>query len=65
MLEMVYDPTSTIPLKFIDMLYNLVILHAKLVIEFVDVDRLEHLWAKRNNRNRLNTRASGLAEVHV
>ena len=43
MLEMVYDPTSTIPLKFIDMLYNLVILHAKLVIEFVDVDRLEHL----------------------
>ena len=65
MLEMVYDPTSTILLKFIDMLYNLVILHAKLVIEFVDVDRLEHLWAKRNNRNRLNTRASGLAEVHV
>ena len=43
MLEMVYDPTSHVELKFIDLLHNLVIPHLKFVIEFVGVNGIEHL----------------------
>ena len=43
MLEMVYDPTNTTALKFVDVLHKLVISYVKLVIEFVGVDGLEHL----------------------
>ena len=43
MLEMVYDPTSTIALKFVNLLHNFIISYIKLVIEFVGVDGLEHL----------------------
>ena len=43
MLEIIYDPTTTIALKFIDLLHNLVISYVKLVIEFVGVDGLKHL----------------------
>ena len=43
MLEMVYDPTITIALKFINLLHNLVISYVKLVINFVGVSGFEHL----------------------
>ena len=43
MLEMVYDPTTTIALKFINLQHNLIKSYMKLVIEFVGVDRLEQL----------------------
>ena len=56
MLEMVYDPTTTIALKFINLQYNLIISYMKLVIEFVGVDRLEHFWAGRNSRICLDIR---------
>ena len=65
MLEMVYNPTTTFAMKFFNLQHDLVISYMKLVIEFVDVDRLEHLWAERNSWIYFNTRACGLAEVHV
>ena len=65
MLEMVYDPTITIALKFINLQNNLILSHMKLVIELVGVDGLEHLWAENNNRICLDVRAYGLAEIHV
>ena len=65
MLEMVYDPTTTTVLKFINLQLNLIISYMKLVIEFVGVDGLEHLWGERNGQIYLDTRACGLAEVHV
>ena len=40
MLEMVYDPTATVALKFISLKHNLIICYMKLVIEFVGVDGL-------------------------
>ena len=43
MLDMVYNPTTTIALKFIDLEHNLVISYIKLVIVFVNVGGLEHL----------------------
>ena len=46
MLEKVYNPTTAIALKFIDLQHNLITSYVKLVIEFVDVDGLEHLWAE-------------------
>ena len=49
MLKMVYNITTTTALKFIDLLHNLVISYVKLVIEFVGVNGLEHLWAERNS----------------
>ena len=55
-LEMVYDPITTIALKFINLLHDLVISNAKLVIEFVGVNGLEHLWAESNSRIYLDTR---------
>ena len=46
MLEKVYNPTTTIALKFIDLQHNLITSYMKLVIEFVDIDGLEHLWVE-------------------
>ena len=43
MMEMVYDPTTTIALKFIYLQHNLIISYLKMVIEFMIVDGLEHL----------------------
>ena len=43
MLEMVYNPTTTIALKFNNLLHNLVIPYMKLVIEFMGVSGLKHL----------------------
>ena len=65
MLEMIYDPTTTNPLKFIDLLHNLGIPYVKLVIEFVGVNGLEHLQAEPNSGIRLGARTCGFAEVHV
>ena len=65
MLEMVYDPTNTTALKFVDVLHKLVISYVKLVIEFVGVDGLEHLWAERNSRICLEDSACGLVKVHI
>ena len=65
MLEMVYDQTTKIALKFINFQHNLIISFTKLVIEFVGVDGLEHLLAERNSRISLDTRTCGLAEVHI
>ena len=59
MLEMVYHPTTTIALKFIDLLHNLVISYMKLVFESVGVNGLEHLWAECN-RIGFEARACGL-----
>ena len=44
MLEMVYNPTTTIALQ-----HNLVISYMKLVMEFVDVNGIEHLGAECNS----------------
>ena len=41
MLEMVYDPTTTIAWKFINLQHNLIISYMKLVIEFMGIDGLE------------------------
>ena len=38
---MVYDPTTTITLKFIDLLYKLIVSYVKSVIEFVGINGLE------------------------
>ena len=65
MLEMVYNPTATIALKFINLEHNLIISYMKLVIEFVGVNGLEHLWAEHNSQICLDARACGLAEVNV
>ena len=43
MLEMVYHPTTTLALKFTDLLHNLVISYIKLVFESVGVNGLENL----------------------
>ena len=43
MLEMVYDQTTSIPLKCISLLHNLGISYVKVVIEFMGVNGLEHL----------------------
>ena len=43
MLEMVYDPTTTTALKFINLQHNLIISYMKLVIKLVGVDGLEQL----------------------
>ena len=43
MLEMAYNATTTISLKFINVQLNVVTSYMKLVIEFVDVTGLEHL----------------------
>ena len=40
MLEMVYNPTAFITLKFINLQHNLIISYMKLVIEFVSGDDL-------------------------
>ena len=42
MLEIVYDPTTAIALKFIDLLHHLIIPYIKLVIESVGVSGLEN-----------------------
>ena len=34
-------------------------------MEFVDVDKLEHLWAVHNSRICLDARIYALVEVHV
>ena len=65
MLEMVYDPTAAIALKFINLQHNFIISYMRFVIEFMGVDGLEHLIAERNSRIGLDTRACGLAEVHL
>ena len=65
MLEIVYNPTTTIALKFIILQHSLVLSFMKLVIRFMDVDGLEHPWAERNSRIYLDARACGLAEVYV
>ena len=65
MLDMVYNPTTAIALKFINLRQNLIISYMKLVIEFMSVDGLEHLWAERNSRTCFDSRVGGLAEVHV
>ena len=59
------DTTTTIALKFINLQHNLIILYMKLVVEFVRVDGLEHLWAECNSQICLDARACELAEVHV
>ena len=38
---MVYDPTTTITLKFIDLLHKLIVSYVKSVIEFVGINGLE------------------------
>ena len=43
MRQMVYDPTTTTELKFMDLQRDLLISYVKLVIEFGSVDGLEHL----------------------
>ena len=43
MLETVYNPTTTIALKFTNLLHNLIISYMKLEIEFAGVSGLEHL----------------------
>ena len=65
MLGMVYDSTTTIALKLINLQHSLIMSFMKLVIEIGDVDGLEHLWAERNSGICLDTRTSGLGEVHV
>lgn len=65
MLEIVYDAITTTALIFINLLHNLVIPCVKMVVEFVGVNGLEHLWKERNSRIRLGARACRLAEVHV
>ena len=62
---MIYDPTTTIMLKLINLQHNLIMSYMKLVIEFVSVNGLEHLWVERNSRICLDTRTCGLVEVHV
>ena len=44
MLEMVYNPTITTALKVINLQLSLIISYVKLLIEFVSVDGLEHLF---------------------
>ena len=63
--EMVYNQTTAIALKFINLQHNLIISYRKLVIEFVGVGGLEHFWVERNRRISLDTRACELAEVHI
>ena len=65
MLGMVYNPTTTIPSKFINLLHNLEIPQVKLVIELMGVNRLQHLQAERNSQICFDTMACGHAEVHV
>ena len=65
MLEMVFNPTTNIALKFIDLQHNLVISNMKLAIEFVDANGLEHLWAEHNSRIFLDATACGISEIHV
>ena len=65
MLEMVYNQTTKIALKFINLQHNLIISFMKLVIELVGVDRLEHLLAERNSWISLDARTCRLAEVHI
>ena len=48
MLEMIYDSTTTITMNS-NLQHNLIISYMKLVIEFVGVGGLEHLWAERNS----------------
>ena len=48
MLEMVYNQSTTIALKFINLQHNLIISYMKMVIEFMAVDGLEYLWAERS-----------------
>ena len=61
---MVYDPTTTTALEFINLQQNLIISYMKSVIEFVAVDGLEYLCAERNSWICLINRARGVAEVH-
>ena len=65
MLEMVYNQTTATALKFINLQHNLSKSYMKLVIEFVGVDGIEHLWVESNSRISLDARACGLAEVHI
>ena len=65
MLEMVYNPTTTIVLKSIDLQHNLVISYMKLVIEFMDVDGLEHLWVEHNSWICVVARTCGLADLSL
>ena len=60
MRELVYNPTSTVALKFINLEPNLIISYMKLVIEFVGVDWLEHLWVEHNSQTVLTP---GLADL--
>ena len=50
MLKIVYNPTTTIAFKFINLQCNLGWSYVKLVIELMDVDELEHPWVERNRR---------------
>ena len=61
---MVYDPTTTTALEFINLQQNLIISYMKSVIEFVAVDGLEYLCVERNSWICLINRAGGVAEVH-
>ena len=65
MLEMSYNPTTSITLKFINLQHNLIKYYMIFVIEFVQVDGLEHLWVERNSKICFDSRACALAEVHV
>ena len=60
MVEMVYDPTTTIVLKCIDLLHDLVKSYVKLAIEFVGANGFEHLWVECNHWICLDARACGL-----
>ena len=62
---MVYDPTTTNTLKFINLQHNLIISYMKLVIEFMCVNGLEHLLAECSIRICLDAGACIFAEVHV
>ena len=65
MLEMVYNQTTATALKFINLQHSLIKSYMKLVIEFVGVDGIEHLWVEGNSRIYLDARACGLSEVHI
>ena len=62
---MVYDPTTTTVLKFINIVHNLVISYVKLINQFMGLKGLENLLVEHNSRIRLDAWVCGLAEVHV
>ena len=60
MLEMVYDPTTSITLKFISLQHNLIISYMKLIIEFVSAMDLN--TSERNVTARSDLKA-GLVDL--